>query len=416
MQMFQKMINELSAVKQQIYALAEQSDVFQICDSNEVAPALNIGKYELVAGLGLLESLPKDAKAIASLTKKGKWYFGYFEYPETHNSESGKAQFFVPRVVVTILRGETTLCLHNNGISDSEFAEWQTKLETHFSVPELINIPDFTFTPVTERTDYIRKVEQIKNDILYGRYYEMNYCIEFKAKLNARSFLPYMLRLNERTSAPFSAYARIGEVSILCSSPERFMTKNGNTLVSQPIKGTNRIHSGRENDKQLEALKNSEKEKAENVMIVDLVRNDLAHVCEAGSIKVDELFGAYPFKTLNHLISTVSGQIKEGLSFGEVLEAMFPMGSMTGAPKLEVMKHIDAYEDHQRGIYSGCLGYIDPEGDFDFNVIIRTLVYHHSEGIISYKVGSAITIDSEAEYEYEECLLKGHRLEDLFRA
>jgi anthranilate/para-aminobenzoate synthase component I len=416
MQMFHKMINELSVVKQQIYALAEQSDVFQICDSNEVAPALNIGKYELVAGLGLLEYLPNDAKAMASLTKKGKWYLGYLEYPETHNSEVRRAQFFVPRVVVTILRGETRLCLHNNGISDSEFAEWQVKLETHFSIPELINIPDFTFTPVTERTDYIRKVEQIKTDILYGRYYEMNYCIEFKAKLNARSFLPYMLRLNERTSAPFSAYARIGDVSILCSSPERFMTKKGNILVSQPIKGTNRIHSGRENDKQLEALKNSEKEKAENVMIVDLVRNDLAHVCEAGSIKVDELFGAYPFKTLNHLISTVSGQIKEGLNLGEVMEAMFPMGSMTGAPKLEVMKHIDAYEDHQRGIYSGCLGYIDPEGDFDFNVIIRTLVYHHSEEIISYKVGSAITIDSEADYEYEECLLKGHRLEDLFRA
>lgn len=416
MQMFRKMINELSAVKQQIYALAEQSDVFQICDSNEVAPALNAGKYELVAGLGLLEYLPNDSKAVSNLIKKGTWYFGYFEYPEKHSSESSKAQFFVPRVVVTILRGDTELCLHNNGISDNEFAEWQSKLETHFSTPDLVNIPDFTFTAVTERADYIRKVEQIKNDILFGRYYEMNYCIEFKAKLRERSFLPYMLRLNERTSAPFSAYARIGEVTILCSSPERFMTKKGNSLMSQPIKGTNHRLSGSGNDKQLEALKNSEKEKAENVMIVDLVRNDLAHVCQAGSIKVDELFGTYPFKTLNHLISTVSGQLQEGLSFGDMLEAMFPMGSMTGAPKLEVMKHIDAYEDHQRGIYSGCLGYIDPEGDFDFNVIIRTLVYHHNDESISYKVGSAITIDSEAEHEYEECLLKGHRLEDLFRA
>jgi para-aminobenzoate synthetase component 1 len=145
-------------------------------------------------------------------------------------------------------------------------------------------------------------------------------------------------------------------------------------------------------------------------------RNDLAHVCEAGTIKVDELFGSYPFKTLNHLISTVSGTLKDSADLKDIMSAMFPMGSMTGAPKIEVMKHIKAYEDHQRGIYSGCLGYVSPDSDFDFNVIIRTLVYHHAENTITYKVGSAITFDSEAEHEYEECLLKGHRLEDVFRA
>lgn len=414
--MFRKTISDLNATKQQIYALSQQTDVFQICDSNNVAPALNVGNYELIAGFGLLEYLPSNSNEAAKrISQMNKWCFGYLEYPKTYQTEFATSRMFIPKIVIAIKRNSMELEMLNNGISEDEFAQWQAKLDAPCHLPEALNIKDFTFNAVTEKDEYICKVNQIKKDILYGKYYEMNYCIEFRAHLPSVPFLPYMLRLNERTQAPFSAFAKIGEVSILCSSPERFMTKNGDYLVSQPIKGTNHRMEGEENNMQLMVLKNSEKERAENVMIVDLVRNDLSHVCKAGTIKVDELFGTYPFKTLNHLISTVSGELEPYVEFGDIVSAMFPMGSMTGAPKLEVMKHIDAYEDHQRGIYSGCLGYIEPAGCFDFNVIIRSLVYHHKDENISYKVGSAITIDSVAEHEYEECMLKGHRLEDLFR-
>ena len=404
-------------LKKQIYALADASEVFQICDSNGVMPAYNTGKYELLAGIGLLDYLPESScDAISVLSESKQWHFGYFEYPDSVQVSASHSRFFTPRIVIAVPVNQKYFTIINNGISDAEFKEWLERLELPCIIPEAVNIPDFAFEAVTDRNAYIQKVEQIKQDILYGRYYEMNYCIEFKSHLEPIPFLPYMMRLNERTSAPFSAYARIGDVSILCSSPERFIIKNGAHLLSQPIKGTNRRVGAIDNQAQLEALKNSEKERAENVMIVDLVRNDLAHVCEAGTIKVDELFGAYSFKTLNHLISTVSGKLHNAVDLKDIMTAMFPMGSMTGAPKIEVMKHIKAYEDHQRGIYSGCLGYISPDGDFDFNVIIRTLVYHHTEKTITYKVGSAITFDSEPECEYEECLLKGHRLEDVFRA
>ncbi len=413
----QKIFDQLASVKQQLYALSESTDVFQICDSNEVHAAMNAGKYEILAGYGLQYFLPESSElALNAMPVPGKWTFGYIEYPETVASHLSKTCFFVPQIVAYILKDENVLHIVNNGVDDACFQEWLSKLEVTPSIPEVLNIPDFSFNAVTEQAAYIRQVNQIKDDILHGRYYEMNYCIEFRAPLASRPFLPYMLRLNERTSAPFAAYARMKHMSILCSSPERFFMKAGRHLLSQPIKGTNRVMSGSENNKQLQALKNSEKERAENVMIVDLVRNDLAHVCEAGTIQVDELFGTYPFKTLNHMISSVSGKVKEQTSFKAIFEALFPMGSMTGAPKLEVMKHINAYEDHQRGIYSGCLGYVSPEGDCDFNVLIRTLVYCHETESISYKVGSAITFDSEAEHEYEECLLKGHRLEDVFRA
>lgn len=413
----QKIFDQIAGIKQQLYALSESTDVFQICDSNGVNAAMNTGKYEILAGYGLQYFLPESSElALHALPEPGKWTFGYIEYPETVLSSLSKTCFFVPQIVAYILKDERVLHIVNNGVDDACFQDWLSKLEATPIIPELINIPNFHFNAVTEQADYIRQVNQIKDDILHGRYYEMNYCIEFRAPLASRAFLPYMLRLNERTSAPFAAFARMKHMSILCSSPERFFKKEGQNLLSQPIKGTNKLMNGPENEKQLQALKNSEKECAENVMIVDLVRNDLAHVCEAGTIRVDELFGTYPFKTLNHMISSVSGKAKANTTLKTILEALFPMGSMTGAPKLEVMKHIDAYENHQRGIYSGCLGYVSPDGDCDFNVLIRTLVYCHKTESISYKVGSAITFDSEAEHEYEECLLKGHRLEDIFRA
>ncbi len=417
MQTIKRAITTKAIDKLKIYQLADTADAFQVCDSNEVWPALDKGKYDIVAGIGLLKYLPREAKeALELIAKQNRWVFGYLEYPDHWKESFNKAGFFVPRIVIYIERHSNELSFVNNGISEDEFKSWLNKFDQDAPLPEVVNFPDFKFNEVTDKETYIKSVDKIKKDILYGKYYEMNYCMAFKSYLPPTDLLQYMLRLNERTSAPFAVFAKIGKNTILCSSPERFIMRDGNYLLSQPIKGTNKRVLESENEAQLTALKSSEKERAENVMIVDLVRNDIAHVAKPGTIKVEELFGTYAFKTLNHMISSISGELEEGIEFSDIIAALFPMGSMTGAPKIEVMKHIDEYEDHNRGIYSGCMGYIEPNGNFDFNVMIRSLVYNHNTKIILYNVGSAITYDSKAEHEYEECLLKGHRLEDLFRA
>lgn len=397
--------------------MADEFEIAVVCDSNSQEAALGVGRYELIAGIGLKRELNGGINELyRELDSKGTWKFGLFEYPDKDLSVS-KAFFFEPLLVVYIKKSSDEIVLENTGMDDVLFNDVANRiLSSSFSHNiDAVNLNEFRFIPSTDRNEYLQKVEQIRHDILYGKYYEMNYCIEFKAEMDELDFLPYAMRLNERTAAPFAAYVKLPNHTILCSSPERFLFKSGKKLISQPIKGTNRRLDSMENVTQLAALKTNEKEIAENVMIVDLVRNDLAEVCKTGSIRVDELFGAYPFKTVNHLISTISGEISGEIDLEDILKALFPMGSMTGAPKLEVMKHINLYENHNRGIYSGALGYIDPEGDFDFNVLIRSLVYSKLNKTISYKVGSAITYDSEPEFEYEECLLKGHRLEDLFR-
>jgi para-aminobenzoate synthetase component 1 len=215
------------------------------------------------------------------------------------------------------------------------------------------------------------------------------------------------LRLSEISSAPFGAYYKLNDKYLLCSSPERFMKKAGNKLISQPIKGTIKRGGTDEEDIELKhSLLNDVKERAENVMIVDLVRNDLAKSCRPGSVKVEELFGIYTYPTVHQMISTVTGELDEQTHFIDALRNAFPMGSMTGAPKIEVMKLIEYYETTKRGLFSGSVGYITPDGDFDFNVVIRSLFYNEANKYLSYSTGGAITYDSIPEKEYEECMLK----------
>jgi para-aminobenzoate synthetase component 1 len=193
----------------------------------------------------------------------------------------------------------------------------------------------------------------------------------------------------------------------LSASPERFIKKSLNKLYSQPIKGTvRRAQDDAEDEKLKSALLASEKERAENLMIVDLVRNDLAKSSETGSVEVTELFGRYSFKQVHQMISTVSSTIIDGLNPVTAIANAFPMGSMTGAPKVMAMQLIEQYENSKRGLYSGAIGYFAPNEDFDFNVVIRSIQYNEERQYVNFEVGSAITIDSHAEQEYEECLLK----------
>jgi para-aminobenzoate synthetase component I len=258
------------------------------------------------------------------------------------------------------------------------------------------------------REEYLDVIHALQRHITRGDCYEINFCQEFFAEYAGIDPLEVYQALSAVSPNPFSAFYRIQDRWLICASPERFLKKTGNQLLSQPIKGTSRrVPGNRELDElNREALFNSAKDRSENVMVVDLVRNDLSRVCKEGTVRVDELYGIYSFPQVHQMISTVSGELNETAGLSEILQATFPMGSMTGAPKKRVMELIEQYERTRRGIFSGALGYIDPQGDFDFNVVIRSIMYNQENDCISFQAGSGITHYSVAADEWEECRLK----------
>ncbi len=267
--------------------------------------------------------------------------------------------------------------------------------------------PESFFKEQTSKAEYINHVEQIQSQIADGDYYELNYCTEVLAQHSDLDPLAVFFQLNERSQSPFSTLLKYGDKYCLCASPERFLAKRDTKLISQPIKGTMPRGKDEADDKrQKEKLLSSPKERAENVMIVDLVRNDLTPFSITGSIQVEELFGIYTFNTLHQMISTVVANLADENDFFKALKIAYPMGSMTGAPKLAVMKEIASREKTARGLFSGTMGYIDSHGDADFNVVIRALFYDKKNKLASIKTGSAITFDADSSAEYEELVLK----------
>lgn len=261
--------------------------------------------------------------------------------------------------------------------------------------------------PRMPRTEYLGAVEAVREDILNGEVYELNLCQEFYAENVALDPIVAFERLNETSPAPYAGFLRYHDHYLLCASPECFITGNQATISSQPIKGTRRRGpTPAEDEAQRLALLHDEKERAENLMIVDLVRNDLARVARPGTVRVPELFGTYGFRHVWQLISTIAADLLPGVGLADILRATFPMGSMTGAPKIRAMQLIEHYEANRRGLYSGSFGYVHPDGSFNFNVVIRSLQYRADTGYLSLQVGSAITYDSVPEQEYQECLLK----------
>ncbi|WP_164891146.1 anthranilate synthase component I family protein [Botryobacter ruber] len=261
---------------------------------------------------------------------------------------------------------------------------------------------------------YKKKVEQIRKHILEGDVYELNYCIEFFAEQVTLEPLPLYLTLSAVSPTPFGGYLKCESKYLLCASPERFLKKEGSKLISQPIKGTIRRGATPAEDQQLQhQLRHDEKELAENMMIMDLVRNDLRRSCATGTINVEEMFGIYGFRQVSQMITTVTGELREDCDLVDAIKGAFPMGSMTGAPKIRAMQLIDELEDTKRGLYSGAFGYIHPNQDCDFNVVIRSLQYNAATGYLSFMVGSAITFDSDPEKEYAECLLKAQAMMEV---
>ena len=261
------------------------------------------------------------------------------------------------------------------------------------------------------REEYITTAELLRQHILRGDIYEVNFCQEFYVEQVSAAPLSLFHALNKRSPTPFSAFFKVGQQYILSASPERYLCRRDNKLISQPIKGTvKRSKDPKEDEALKQQLRDDPKEQAENVMIVDLVRNDLTKCSMPGTVRVEELFGIYTFKQVHQMVSRVVSQAETSASNAAIIAATFPMGSMTGAPKISAMELIERYERSKRGIFSGAVGYFGPGGDFDFNVIIRTLLYNADTGYLSFQVGSAITYAADAEKEYEECLLKAEAI------
>ena len=350
---------------------------------------------------------------------KKKFIFGYLGYDlkneledlnskNVDNKEFPDLFFWVPKYVVK-LQGEHFEFVQGDKTKESfEFLNYFLEEETD----QNFHSYKLDFQPTTSKEKYLENVIKLKEVIQQGDIYEINYCQEFLAEnVDINFSLDTYFKLNNITKAPFSSYVQFDEYTIFCGSPERYIKREGDKLLSQPIKGTAKRNPDKEQDELLkEQLKTDPKERAENVMIVDLVRNDLSKIATKNSVVVDELCGIYSFKTVHQMVSTVSCELKEKTSFTDVLRATFPMGSMTGAPKVSAMELIEEFENFKRGIYSGSIGYIDPEGDFDFNVVIRSLFYNKKKKMMTCDVGGAITIQSDPEKEYEECLTKVQKI------
>ena len=267
------------------------------------------------------------------------------------------------------------------------------------------------------RSTYFSAFANLQHHIRKGDIYEVNLCQEFFAENASLNPLGAYRRLNDVSPTPFSCFFKFGDKYILSASPERFLSKSGTTLLSQPIKGTApRGKDATEDERMKATLATNPKEISENIMIVDLVRNDLTRSARPGTVRASELLQIHSFKQVHQLISTITCQIRDGINVAKTIQNTFPPGSMTGAPKISAMKLIDQYENSRRGVYSGALGYFSPQGNYDFSVVIRTMLYNAENGYLSFHTGGAITDSADPEKEYNECLLKGKAMFEVLKS
>ncbi len=426
---FQKITNTISnqSFKINIEGLNNRYQHACVFDSNAASNSNKHLQSSKIIAIDSSEELTitKSKKGLEELqrfydSRKG-WLFGYLTYDLKNeiehlesNNEDGLQlpllHFFSPKVVIQI-ENKNAFIFYDDAFISKDQAE-EIYLFTLSTPPPKNELQQNTHLQqkITKK-EYIKAVNQLKQHIRKGNIYEVNFCQEFFSEKTTIDPVAVFEKLNSISAAPFSAFSKFGKFFLLCASPERYLQKKGNKLISQPIKGTAKRSDNKLEDEQLKTeLSNNLKEKSENVMIVDLVRNDLSHIAKRGTVKVDELQTIYSFKQVHQMISTISCEVKENISFTDVLRSTFPMGSMTGAPKISAMKLIEEFESTKRGLYSGAVGYISPNGDFDFNVVIRSILYNSENTYLSFMVGSAITDKAIAEQEYEECLLKAKAL------
>ena len=362
----------------------------------------------------------EDLKSYQQITKD--WLFGYLSYDLKNDTESLQSSnydglafpdlfFFQPKKLF-LLKGNQ-LEMHYLHLCDDEFeADFTSINECTVSNSDSSN--SIAIQQRIPKELYLNKVSEMLSLIQKGTIYEANFCMEFFAE--QAELQPVMLyqKLNAISKPPFAVFLKNNHHFLASASPERYLRKQGNKVISQPIKGT----SGRFKDAELDAKSKAElasnpKERSENIMIVDLVRNDLSRTAEKDSVSVESLCEIHSFEQVHQMISTIVSTVSDFVSPIELLKTTFPMGSMTGAPKIAAMKIIEELEETKRGLYSGAVGYFTPIGDFDFNVVIRSILYNQQKKYVSFSVGSAITAQSIPEMEYDECLLKANAMRSV---
>ena len=417
-------INNFKELKVQMLNWANQFNICTFLDNHQYHTKHN--SVECLLAVDAIQIINASKNSLHQLkdfcSTQKDWLFGHVGYdfknyiePLTSKHPDGiqfsDFFFFQPNTVVELKQNEIIISsVDNNPIEIFEEIKQQPIVNTYYKAP-IIN-----FQPKIDKQEYLTIINKLKEHLQRGDCYEINFCQEFFAENIAIDALATYNKLVDISPNPFSCFYKMEDKYLLCASPERYVKKEGTTIISQPIKGTykrNLLNPITDNANKI-ALQQSTKDKSENVMVVDLVRNDLSKICKQGSVVVEELFGVYTFPQVHQMISTVKGIVNDDVDFADVLKATFPMGSMTGAPKKRVMELIEQYEQTKRGIYSGCVGYINPQQDFDFNVVIRSLLYNSTNKYLSYQVGGGITFYSNAENEYEECLLKAEAMKKVF--
>jgi len=408
-------VSDFGQIKEKVLNWVQPFSTFCLLDNHQYQVAPHAVECLVAAGarrvLSVKAGAAFDALKNFQLEKKS-WLFGHLGYDLKNESASlysahpdrigfPDLYFFEPEILLRL--NEDQLVIDADDPEAVYQAIVSAPLRNHRKRSVALNIQQ-RFS----REEYLEVIQALQRHITRGDCYEINFCQEFFAEQAGIDPLAIYQALSVLSPNPFSAFYRVQDRWLICASPERFLKKTGRQLLSQPIKGTSRRVPGNEEEdmQNREALFNSAKDRSENVMVVDLVRNDLSRVCKEGTVRVEELYGIYSFPQVHQMISTVSGELNEEADLGQILKATFPMGSMTGAPKKRVMELIEQYERTRRGIFSGALGYIDPQGDFDFNVVIRSIMYNQEEDCISFQAGSGITHYSNAVDEWEECGLK----------
>ena len=410
-------VNNFEEIKNKMLNWANQFSIFCFLDNNGYhfeKPA-----FECLLAVGCRRSIKANAGDAFGLLKtfsnqnKGEWLFGHLSYDlknETEDIQSDNfdgiqfpdIHFFVPEFVLELNKEQLLIYAELNA------AEIFNDINTIDAALTVKESKPFIIQSRVAEEDYIDTVKKMQAHMLRGDCYEINYCQEFDA--TGVSIDPAAIYKKLITVSPnaFSAFYKLNDRYCVCVSPERYLKKSGSRIISQPIKGTAKRNLSDQfaDENSRWQLMSSPKERSENVMVVDLVRNDLSRICKEGSVQVDELFGIYGFPHLYQMISSISGEMADQLDWVDVIKATFPMGSMTGAPKKRVMELIEEYEQTKRGLFSGAIGFVSPRGDFDFNVVIRSILYNSSDNYLSFQSGSAITFYSNATEEYKECLLK----------
>lgn len=405
-------------LKDKLLAWAQQYTTAVWLDSNEYEQTYS--SFDGILAVEEFTSIKTDAynafeklKEYQSITQD--FIFGYIGYDVKNDVESLSSSnfdglgfddlfFFQPQKLI-FLKGNQIEFHYLRMIDDeidSDFEHIKNQMTTQAAEQNEVKIK-----LRIHKDQYHQKVSAVLDHIRRGDIYEANFCQEFYAEETQINPFEVYKDLNEISEPPFATFLKVDEHYLLSASPERYLKKDGKKIISQPIKGTaKRLLDSSQDQKIASELAKDPKERSENIMIVDLVRNDLSRTAKKGSVTVEELCKVYSFKQVHQLISTVVSEVEENTHPVDVIKDTFPMGSMTGAPKISAMKIIEELEETKRGLYSGAVGYFAPNGDFDFNVVIRSILYNQEKKYVSFSVGSAITAKSTPEREYEECLLK----------